>query len=97
MKRISSQKPIIHKHSHAPSRKNRTSAGQKRRTGQAYVRGLAVPDKTSSQSSTADAQRGLDQLALIAAILALIAAVIGVYIAWKTLLIPGDNSTVVAV
>ncbi|MBE7682003.1 MULTISPECIES: hypothetical protein [Paenibacillus] len=97
MKRITSHKPVIHPHSHAPGRKNRTTTGHKRRTGHAYIRGLAVPDKTSSQFSTDDAQRGLDQLALIAAILALIAAVIGVYIAWKTLLIPGDSNTVVAV
>lgn len=97
MKRITPHKTVKKPHSHAPGRKNRTTTGQKRRTGHAYVRGLTVPDKTSSQSSTADAQRGLDQLALIAAILALIAAVIGLYIAWKTLLIPGDSNTVVTV
>ncbi|NUU76012.1 hypothetical protein [Paenibacillus xylanilyticus] len=97
MKRISSEKNTISKYSNTPIRKKRTSPGPKRRMGHAYVRGLAVPDKTSNQSSVADAQRELDKLALIAAILALIAAVIGLYIAWKTLIIPGDNSTVVAV
>ncbi|WP_310853705.1 hypothetical protein [Paenibacillus taichungensis] len=57
----------------------------------ASVRGLSVPDKTSNQSSVINTQRGLDQLAVIAAILALIAAVIGLYIAWKTLSLPGDT------
>ncbi|WP_315793242.1 hypothetical protein [Paenibacillus sp. BIC5C1] len=57
----------------------------------ASVRGLAVPDKTNNQASVINTQRGLDQLAVIAAILALIAAVIGLYIAWKTLSLPGDT------
>jgi ABC-type Mn2+/Zn2+ transport system permease subunit len=57
----------------------------------ASVRGLSVPDKTSNQSSVINTQRGLDQLAVIAAILALIAAVIGLYIAWKTISLPGDT------
>lgn len=57
----------------------------------ASVRGLTVPNKTSNQSSVIDTQHGLDQLAVIAAILVLIAAVIGLYIAWKTLSLPGDT------
>ncbi|WP_146752138.1 hypothetical protein [Paenibacillus taichungensis] len=61
----------------------------------ASVRGLAVPDKTSNQASVINTQRGLDQLAVIAAILALIAAVIGLYIAWKTLSLPGDTEVTV--
>ncbi|MFB8375351.1 hypothetical protein ACWIE6_10815 [Paenibacillus taichungensis] len=57
----------------------------------ASVRGLAVPDKTSNQSTVINEQSQLDKLAFIAAILALIAAVIGLYIAWKTLSLPGDT------
>jgi len=54
----------------------------------ASVRGLAFPDKTSNQSSALEEQHQLDKLALIAAILILIAAVIGLYIAWRTLSLP---------
>ncbi|MDR9747082.1 hypothetical protein RJQ12_16930 [Paenibacillus taichungensis] len=74
-----------------PSSKTRTPPGPRQYMKKASVRGLSVPDKTSNQSSVINTQRGLDQLAVIAAILALIAAVIGLYIAWKTLSLPGDT------
>ncbi|KOY12623.1 hypothetical protein [Paenibacillus xylanivorans] len=61
----------------------------------ASVRGLAVPDKTSNQSSVLDEQSQLDKLALISAILLLISAVIGVYIALKTLSLPGGPEVII--
>ncbi|MDN8588099.1 hypothetical protein Q0V21_04870 [Paenibacillus sp. 11B] len=57
----------------------------------ASVRGLTVPGKTSNQSSVTDIQHGLDQLAVIAAILLLISASIGLYVAWRTLSLPGET------
>ncbi|RAW14400.1 hypothetical protein DC345_15705 [Paenibacillus taichungensis] len=78
-----------------PSSKTRTPPGPRQHMKKASVRGLAVPDKTSNQASVINTQRGLDQLAVIAAILALIAAVIGLYIAWKTLSLPGDTEVTV--
>ncbi|QOS80187.1 hypothetical protein JNUCC31_04405 [Paenibacillus sp. JNUCC31] len=80
-----------------PCRKSRTPPGSHRRIHQASVRGLVVPDKTGNQTSVSTAQHRLDQLALIAAILALIAAAIGLYIAWKTLILPGGGGTIVTV
>ena len=64
----------------------------------ASVRGLAIPDRTSNQSSVdGPTQHTLDQLALVAAILALIASAIGVYIAWKTLILPSSGTTEITV
>ncbi|KGP81828.1 MULTISPECIES: hypothetical protein [unclassified Paenibacillus] len=71
--------------------KTRTPSGPSKHIKKASVLGLAVPDKTSNQSSVINEQRQLDKLAVIAAILALIAAIIGLYIAWKTLSLPGDT------
>jgi hypothetical protein len=61
----------------------------------ASVRGLSVPDKTSNQSSVLEEQHQLDKLAFIAAILAIIAAAIGLYIAWRTLSLPGGTEVTV--
>ncbi|WP_405153282.1 hypothetical protein [Paenibacillus sp. FSL K6-0108] len=80
-----------------PGSRSRTSPGSRQHMIRASVRGLAVPDKTSNQSSVSEIQHGLDQLAFIAAILALIAAAIGLYIAWKTLSLPGGGGAEVTV
>ncbi len=80
-----------------PGYKTRTPPRSRQNMKKASVRGLAVPNKTGNQSSASDAQHALDQLAFVAAILALIAAAIGLYIAWKTLSLPGDVDTVVPV
>jgi hypothetical protein len=74
-----------------PGCKTRTPPGSRQRLRKASVRGLSVPDKTSNQSSVIEEQSQLDKLAFIAAILALIAAAIGLYIAWRTLSLPGDT------
>ncbi|MEO2206929.1 hypothetical protein ABGV42_24760 [Paenibacillus pabuli] len=59
--------------------------------------------KNQSTKKTASDQRNtnyissktLDQLAVVAAILSLIAAAIGLYIAWKSLSIPDETAVVV--
>ncbi|MBU5354304.1 hypothetical protein ACN9MH_19895 [Paenibacillus silvae] len=72
--------------------------GSRQVSPQAFVRGLAIPDRTSNQSSVdGPKQDTLDQLALVAAILALIASAIGVYIAWKTLFLPSSGTTEITV
>ncbi|SEB27454.1 hypothetical protein SAMN03159332_6110 [Paenibacillus sp. 276b] len=78
-----------------PSSKTRTPPRPRQYMKKASVRGLSVPDKTSNQSSVLDEQSQLDKLAFIAAILALIAAAIGLYIAWRTLSLPGDTEVTV--
>ncbi|MFC9710261.1 hypothetical protein ACFTRD_19125 [Paenibacillus sp. NPDC056933] len=78
-----------------PGCKTRTPPRSRQYMKKASVRGLAVPDKTSNQTSVATAQHGLDQLALISAILLLISAVIGVYIALKTLSLPGSPEVII--
>ncbi|MBR2565694.1 MAG: hypothetical protein IKE29_13870 [Paenibacillus sp.] len=70
--------------------------GPRRAIPQASVRGLSLPDRTSNQSTVVDSQQNrLDQLALVAAILALIAAAIGLYIAWKTLILPNGTNEII--
>ncbi|PYE45684.1 hypothetical protein HUB98_07840 [Paenibacillus barcinonensis] len=73
-------------------------SGSRQVSPQASVRGLAIPDRTSNQSSVVGPkQNTLDQLALVAAILALIASAIGLYIAWKTLILPSSGTTEITV
>lgn len=43
----------------------------------------------------AEADHTLDKLAVVAAILSLLAAILGLYIAWKTLYHPGQTAIVV--
>ncbi|WP_342551994.1 hypothetical protein [Paenibacillus sp. FSL R7-0652] len=70
--------------------------GPRQAIPRASVRGLSIPDRTSNQSTVVDPhQKRLDQLALVAAILALIAAAIGLYIAWQTLILPSDTAEII--
>ncbi|PZT53582.1 hypothetical protein [Paenibacillus silvae] len=72
--------------------------GSRQVSPRASVQGLAIPDRTSNQSSVdGPKQNTLDQLALVAAILALIASAIGLYIAWKTLILPSSGTTEITV
>ena len=77
-----------------PNSKTRTRPGPRQHMKKASVRGLSVPDKTGNQSSALEEQHQLDKLAFIAAILVLIAAAIGLYIAWRTLSLPGGGTEV---
>ncbi|MGQ8873974.1 hypothetical protein [Paenibacillus sp. TSA_86.1] len=97
----SAQKPSSHRLS-----KNRSEPGPKFSTlkppgsrpsiPRASVRGLSIPDRTSNQSSVVEPkQNTLDQLAFVAAILALIASAIGLYIAWKTLILPSGTTEII--
>ncbi|MDN4599989.1 hypothetical protein ACX12E_31180 [Paenibacillus vandeheii] len=78
-----------------PGSRPRTPPKSRQSITRASIRGMAASDQTSDQSSTFETQHGLDQLAFVAAILVLIAAAIGLYIAWKTLFLPSSTGTVV--
>ncbi|WP_186331732.1 hypothetical protein [Paenibacillus xylanexedens] len=103
---ISSRSCSAQKYSSHHLAKNRSEPGSKISTPRppasrqtiprASVRGLSLPDRTSNQSGVIEPkQNTLDKLAFVAAILALIASAIGLYIAWKTLLLPSDTTEIV--
>ncbi|MCM3171173.1 MULTISPECIES: hypothetical protein [unclassified Paenibacillus] len=88
-----------------PSNKN--SSSQRYRTSQpqsasrlsrptAHIKNKSTNSANQSNSnSNSITSKTLDQLAVIAAILSLIAAALGLYIAWKSLGLPDQTAVVV--
>ncbi|CAH1208781.1 MULTISPECIES: hypothetical protein [Paenibacillus] len=80
----------------SPSRPHASPSKSASRLSRPTVRTKSYSAPTTTMPNTmAEADHTLDKLAVVAAILSLLAAILGLYIAWKTLYHPGQTAIVV--
>jgi len=89
-------KPLRNKPLPPRSRISQSPSASRRSSPSVHIKNQSTKKTVSDQRNTNYiSSKTLDQLAVVAAILSLIAAAIGLYIAWKSLSIPDETAVVV--
>jgi hypothetical protein len=89
-------KPLRNKTLPQRSRISQSQSASRHSSPSVHIKNQSSKKTASNQRNTNYiSSRTLDQLAVVAAILSLIAAAIGLYIAWKSLSIPDETAVVV--